>query len=138
MYTYQWRTTKKLKIVSISIFLRVLCFSFDSNVSIKIGTIGIPSNTHQMLTVKAQTAAPLQQHTPRRVPSCPTNWVLYAMIIPLRGQSIEWYSLTETAHGTESTHEVSYVFFVNLRQTVSSSVFFFDIANFGFSRILIL
>ena len=71
--------TQEKKIVSISIFLRVLCFYFDSNTGIRIGTIGIPENTHQVLTVKSQTAVPLRQHKPRRVPSCPTEWVPYAM-----------------------------------------------------------
>ena len=77
-------------------------------------------------------AVPLRQHRPRRVLSSLTDWVPYATRIPLRGQSIEWYSLTKTARGPGSKREVSYVFFVNLRQTVSSSVFFFDFANFVF------
>ena len=74
----------------ISIFLHVLCFPFDSNVGIRIGTIGIPSNTHQVLTDKAQTDVTLRQHRPRRVTSCPMGWLPYAMIIPLRGWLIQW------------------------------------------------
>ena len=57
------------------------------------------------------------------------------MIIILRCSPIEWYSLTETAYGPGNKRKVSYIFFVNLHQTVSSSVFFFDFANFGFSWI---
>ena len=113
-------------------FLRVLCFSFDFNVGIRIGTIGYPANAHQVLTVKSQTAIPLRQHRPRKVPGCSTDWLMYAMRIPSRSQSIEWYSLTKTDRGPGSKREVSYVFFVNLCQTVSSSVFFFDFANFFF------
>ena len=67
-----------------SIFLHVLYFSFDSNLDIRIGTIGIPEKTHQVLTVKAQTAVPLQQHRPRVVLSCPTDWIPYAMKIPYK------------------------------------------------------
>ena len=85
MYTYQWITTKKQIVVSISIFLNVLCFLSDYNVGMRIGTIGIMANTHHVLTVKAQTAKPLRQHIPIRVPSCLTDWVLYAMIIPVWG-----------------------------------------------------
>ena len=91
-----------------------MCFSFYSNVGIRIGTIVIPANTHQVLTVNAQTAKSIRQHRPRRVPSFPTEWVPYAMRIPLRGWPIEWYSLTETTRGPGSKREVSYVFFQNL------------------------
>ena len=55
-----------------------------------IGTIGITAFTHQVLNIKAQTAKPLRQHRPRRVPSCPTDWLPYAMRIPVRGYLIEW------------------------------------------------
>ena len=101
----------------------------DSNVSIRIGTVGITPNTHKVLTVKAQTAKLLQQHITRRVPCCPADWLPYAMRIPVRGQLIEGQNLTETAHGPGSKREVSYVFFVNQRITVSSSVLFFIFAN---------
>ena len=50
-----------------------------------IGTIGIAANTHQVLTIKAQTAKPLWQHRPRSVPSFPTDWLPYAMRIPIQG-----------------------------------------------------
>ena len=79
----------------------------DFNVGIRIGTIRIPANTHQVLTVKAQTAVQLRQQRPRRVPSWPTDWVPYATRIPLQGQSIEWYSLTKTARGPGSKQKVS-------------------------------
>ena len=57
----------------------------DCNVGIGIGTIGITANTHQVLTVKAQNYKLLQQHRPRRFPSCLTDWLPYAMRIPVRG-----------------------------------------------------
>ena len=66
-----------------------MCFPFDSHVGIIIGTIGIAVNTHKVLTVNAQTAKPLRQNITRRVPSWPTYWVPYAMIIPLQGLLIE-------------------------------------------------
>ena len=52
---------------------------------IGIGTIGITVNTHQVLTIKAQTAKLLRQHRPSRVPSCLTDWIPYAMASPVRG-----------------------------------------------------
>ena len=57
---------------------------------IGIGTIVIPANTHQVLTIKDQMAKPLRQHRPRRVPSFPTDCLPYAIRIPLRGWLIEW------------------------------------------------
>ena len=51
---------------------------------IGIGKIGILANTHQVLIVKAQTAESLRRHIPRRFPSCPTDWVPYAMRIPYK------------------------------------------------------
>ena len=99
MHTYQWITTKKEIVVSISIFLPVMCFPFAYKVGIGIGTIEITANTQQVLTFKAQTAKPLRQHIPIQVTSCPTDWLIYAMIIPVRGYLIERFSLAKTAHG---------------------------------------
>ena len=81
MYTYQLRTANKYIIESISIFPRVLCFCFDSNLGIRMGTIGILEKTHKVLTVKGQTDVSLRQHRPRTVLSFPTDWIPYAMRI---------------------------------------------------------
>ena len=74
MYTYQKRTTKKQIVVSISIFVPVLCFPFAYKVRIGIGTIEVTANTQQVLAVPTQTAKPLQEHRPSRVTSCPTGF----------------------------------------------------------------
>ena len=63
--------------------------SFDSDLGIRIGTIGIAAKTNQVLTVKGQTDVPLQQHIPRTVLGCPTGWIPYAMIIPYKVPSID-------------------------------------------------
>ena len=73
MYTYQWITTKKEIVVSISIFLPVLCFPCAYKVGIGIGTIEVTANNQQVLAVPAQTAKPLRQHRPSRVTSCPKD-----------------------------------------------------------------
>ena len=71
----------------IKILLEIPLFSllFFVYARIGIGTIGIAANTHHVLTIKSQTAKPLQQHRPRNVPGWPTEWLPYAMRIPLQG-----------------------------------------------------
>ena len=59
MYTYQKRTTKKQMVVSISIFVPVLCFLIAYKFRIGIGTIELTVDTQQVLTVTDQTANPL-------------------------------------------------------------------------------
>ena len=58
------------------ILLGIPLFSllFSVYAIIRIGTIGIAANTHQVLTIKAQTAKPLRQHRPISVTSCPTGF----------------------------------------------------------------
>ena len=73
MYTYQKRTTKKQIVVSLSIFVPVLCFPFAYKVCIVIRTIEVTANTQQVLAVTTQTDKPLRQHRPSRVTSCPTD-----------------------------------------------------------------
>ena len=70
--------TKILLGIPLSSFLFFVC------ARIGIGTIEILANTPQVLTVKAQTAESLQRHRPRRILSCPTDWVPYAMRIPYK------------------------------------------------------
>ena len=69
------------------ILLGIPLFSLLSFVyaRIGIGTIGIAANTHHVLTIKDQTAKPLRQHRPSRVPSCPKDWLPYAMRLHVRG-----------------------------------------------------
>ena len=68
------------------ILLRIPLFSllFFVYARIGIGTIGIPANTHQVLTVKAQTDESLRRHIPIRVLSFLTDWVPCAMKIPYK------------------------------------------------------
>ena len=67
-----------------SVFPHVLCFSFGSNLGIRIGTIVIAAKIHQVITAKGQTAVPLRRNIPRTVISCPTDWLPYAMKIPYK------------------------------------------------------
>ena len=57
----------------------------DFKGGIRIGTIGITANTHQVLNINTQMDKPIRQHIPIRVPSFPTDWLLYAMRIPVQG-----------------------------------------------------
>ena len=58
------------------ILLGIPLFSLLSLVyaGIRIGTIEVTANIQQVLAVPAQTAKPLQLHTPSRVTSCPTGF----------------------------------------------------------------
>ena len=67
------------------IFVPVLWFPFAYKVGIGIGKIEVMENTQQVLAVPTQTAKPLRQHRPIQVTSCPTDWLLYAMAIHVRG-----------------------------------------------------
>ena len=68
------------------ILLGIPLFSLLSLVyaRIRIGRIGIPAKTHQVITAKAQTAESLRQHRPITVLSCPTDWIPYALRIPYK------------------------------------------------------
>ena len=61
-----------------------MCFPFESNLGIIIGTIGTAAKNHQVLTVKGQTYVTMRRHIPRIVLSCPMEWIPYAMKIPYR------------------------------------------------------
>ena len=73
-----------MEVTKILLGIPLLSLLFFIYARIGIGRIGIAANTHQVLNVKAQTAVPLQQHRPRRVTSWTTDWLPYAMIIPLQ------------------------------------------------------
>ena len=50
---------------------------------IGIGTIEVTANTQKVLAVPDQKAKPLRQPRTIRVASCPTDWIPYAMAIPV-------------------------------------------------------
>ena len=60
-------------------------FSFDSNLGIRIGTIGIAAKNHKVITVKGQTAVPLQRCIPRTVLSSLAILVTVRYENPLQG-----------------------------------------------------
>ena len=49
---------------------------------IRICTIEVRANTHQVLAVPDQTGKPLRLHRPIRVTSWPTDWGPYSMVDP--------------------------------------------------------
>ena len=59
-----------------------------------------------MLSDKGQTAVPLQQHKPRTVLSCPTDWIPYAMKIPYKVPSID---ASDTAYPNQTEVLLVYV-----------------------------
>ena len=73
MYNYFKRTAKKQIVVSISIFVPVLCFPFAYKDRIGIGTIEVTANIQQVLAVPTQTAKPIRQHRPSWVTSFPAD-----------------------------------------------------------------